>query len=384
SVEVDTHPQPFPNKGREKQAFTLAEVLITLAIIGVVAAMTIPTLVANYQEKAWATAADVFQKKFTVALKSMNAQGTLAGYSTTEDFVAALGDNFKVTRTCLNSELEECFPMNVTWDVLDIESETRVSDPADLSSFSTASDLGKDWGTNIVGVQFANGTSAILAYDPDCVQDPYSNQISGTSCVAMLYDTSGFSKPNSINKDLRSMGATVKGRCAFKAGSTCFQSPTVASDPHVWNACGGSSWAPTTTDPDDLAFMSEYGIKGCIHDDNGPDYWAGAVKSCGGIDKMATSEDLAKLASYLYNTDVGSDESLGGLYGGSVTLDTEKAASLGFTGNSFKIFSGGADVESETSNPLAPYRGFFTRNTEWCDIHLNRYSSDALYICTGN
>ena len=35
----------------KKSAFTLAEVLITLGIIGVVAAMTIPTLVANYQEK---------------------------------------------------------------------------------------------------------------------------------------------------------------------------------------------------------------------------------------------------------------------------------------------------------------------------------------------
>ena len=34
-----------------KKAFTLAEVLITLAIIGVVAAMTIPTLIANYKEK---------------------------------------------------------------------------------------------------------------------------------------------------------------------------------------------------------------------------------------------------------------------------------------------------------------------------------------------
>ena len=36
----------------KKTAFTLAEVLITLAIIGVVAAMTIPTLISNYQEKA--------------------------------------------------------------------------------------------------------------------------------------------------------------------------------------------------------------------------------------------------------------------------------------------------------------------------------------------
>ncbi len=33
-----------------KKAFTLAEVLITLAIIGVVAALTIPTVVRNYQE----------------------------------------------------------------------------------------------------------------------------------------------------------------------------------------------------------------------------------------------------------------------------------------------------------------------------------------------
>ena len=35
----------------KKAAFTLAEVLITLAIIGIVAAMTIPTLIASYKEK---------------------------------------------------------------------------------------------------------------------------------------------------------------------------------------------------------------------------------------------------------------------------------------------------------------------------------------------
>ena len=34
-----------------KKAFTLAEVLITLAIIGVVAAMTIPTLISSYNKK---------------------------------------------------------------------------------------------------------------------------------------------------------------------------------------------------------------------------------------------------------------------------------------------------------------------------------------------
>ena len=36
----------------KKLAFTLAEVLITLGIIGVVAAMTLPTLITNYQKRA--------------------------------------------------------------------------------------------------------------------------------------------------------------------------------------------------------------------------------------------------------------------------------------------------------------------------------------------
>ncbi|MBP3923904.1 type II secretion system protein, partial [bacterium] len=37
--------------GRRKTAFTLAEVLITLGIIGIVAAMTLPTLIQKHQER---------------------------------------------------------------------------------------------------------------------------------------------------------------------------------------------------------------------------------------------------------------------------------------------------------------------------------------------
>ena len=36
-------------------AFTLAEVLITLGIIGIVAALTMPALIANYKNKVFAT-----------------------------------------------------------------------------------------------------------------------------------------------------------------------------------------------------------------------------------------------------------------------------------------------------------------------------------------
>ena len=36
---------------KSKCAFTLAEVLITLGIIGVVAALTLPSVITNYQKK---------------------------------------------------------------------------------------------------------------------------------------------------------------------------------------------------------------------------------------------------------------------------------------------------------------------------------------------
>lgn len=39
----------------KKNAFTLAEVLVTLGIVGVIAAMTLPSLINKYQEKATVT-----------------------------------------------------------------------------------------------------------------------------------------------------------------------------------------------------------------------------------------------------------------------------------------------------------------------------------------
>ncbi len=47
----------------QKNAFTLAEVLITLGVIGVVAALTMPNLIGNYQKKANVTA---LKKAFSV------------------------------------------------------------------------------------------------------------------------------------------------------------------------------------------------------------------------------------------------------------------------------------------------------------------------------
>ena len=53
-----------------KIAFTLAEVLITLGIIGIVAAMTMPSLIQNYQEKATVTRVKKVYNVLSTALQS--------------------------------------------------------------------------------------------------------------------------------------------------------------------------------------------------------------------------------------------------------------------------------------------------------------------------
>lgn len=59
---------------KSETGFTLAEVLITLGIIGVVAAMTIPTLVNNYQKKVTVTGLQKVYSEFSQAYTASQAQ----------------------------------------------------------------------------------------------------------------------------------------------------------------------------------------------------------------------------------------------------------------------------------------------------------------------
>ena len=343
----------------------MAEVLITLAIIGVVAALTIPTLVANYQNKSWNTAATVFERKLEEALKTMNTQQTLAGYKNTEDFVNELSKHFKITKICKNDALTDCFEDKVYWGTDNEEIE--------IANIKNASKFGqKDWDTETIGLQFANGTTGIVAYNPDCRQDPYSNQITGTSCLALLYDTSGMKNPNTQNKDLRSINvASLDGRnCAFELDGICFGAP-FKPDAHIWNACDTNG---KTTDPDDLAFMSKNGIEYCMTSSYGKsDYWAGAVEACGGVDKMPTMAQVAKIADYVYNTSgIGAKEDVSNL-----TLDYDKVAELGFTatqGSTFYVWSG-----EEDGKYVAYNRSFYPTYTY--RINASRYNSNGQAVC---
>ena len=70
-----------------KKAFTLAEILITLGIIGVVAAMTMPTLINNIKYHSYDNAKRKVLNSIGEAGKLLAIEGDLNGAADAEDFV---------------------------------------------------------------------------------------------------------------------------------------------------------------------------------------------------------------------------------------------------------------------------------------------------------
>lgn len=328
---------------RKTLAFTLAEVLITLAIIGIVAAMTIPTLISDYQTRAWNTAADVFNRKLTEALKVMNTQQTLAGYKTTEEFVNELSKHMKISRVCQSGDLLNCFSSKIYWGNGDVEPEE-----IDVSIIKKSKHFGQKWDTNVLGLQFANGTNALIAYNPDCKQDPYSNQITGDDCIAILYDTSGFKTPNQSSKDLRNNGNVTKiGKtCAVEVGGKCFSRVTILERSLTTAEC--------------LAAQEKYGYQYCH---NRYDNWAGAVIACDGLQNMPTSADLELLYGWLTN-------GVGGSFYQKVgqIVDGE---GYKYNGYSFSIWTN-EEVSEDSAN-----QGYFSSSS--FRIGIDNYNANRFY-----
>ena len=97
-------------------AFTLAEVLITLGIIGIVAAMTLPSLVQNYKEKQTVVALKKIYSTMSQAFNSAKSEGiepedwatekTADGYGA-DEFMSHIKPYLKILKDC-NHDKEGC------------------------------------------------------------------------------------------------------------------------------------------------------------------------------------------------------------------------------------------------------------------------------------
>ena len=111
----------FWQQKSRKAAFTLAEVLITLGIIGIVAAMTLPSLIGKYQEKQWKVAYKKAYSSMSQAFMRMQANDEVLDMSGSLNEYGELraptsGENFKTMskyfntiKTCFDNNADECW-----------------------------------------------------------------------------------------------------------------------------------------------------------------------------------------------------------------------------------------------------------------------------------
>ena len=271
-----------------RNAFTLAEVLITLGVIGVVAALTLPTLLTNIQDRVREKRIENIHQKLSKVTDKMAATSDLRGYETTARFIEEMKKHMNIAKVCDNSHLAECWPTT----------EVNLADDKtwEMSKTKTAKTLkiAQDGWDDTVGIVTADGTAMILSYDKNCAFNPdnglkYDNS-SGKSnslvCLSGVYDWNGSSRPNKLGDDvvLLGMAGGLGGSCAFKVGTTCYTAPFTPT-PMTKSECEAA------------VAEGKLGIKACYYDD---DYWAGAVRTCGGTSKMPTGAQLKALASELY------------------------------------------------------------------------------------
>ena len=349
----------FRRVKQKRVAFTLAEVLITLGIIGVVAALTLPALLTNIQSKVRAERSRSVQYKFSLATEKMARLNLIGPYDSTDAFVDELQKHLKISKRCNASNLRGCWPYDTvdlgngeTWDI----SKTKTG-----KQFGINTDDDNDYTSDNVGIVTADGTPMILSYNKKCKAIDSLEKLSWTttdnkpltnpsaSCVAAVYEINGTGKPNKLSNDVVLFNANKLGNaCAFEVGSTCYTA-VFTPKPLTYDEC--------------MAKKDDLGIKKCCSVGlcNNTDHWAGAVKQCGGVSKMPTADDLAKLASQLYNGNpsIGAHQS----YGGS-RWNQDAATALGLSSSGFWLWSNEEYKYNDYYDGYYVYARGFTSVTE--------------------
>ena len=169
-------------------AFTLAEVLITLGIIGVVAAMTMPSLITAKQEKATIS---TIKKNYSIfanaLLMAQNDNGELYTWGITKDadglnlVSSNLKPYLKIIEDCGVGEKSDCAPGD-NGKFKDLTGRKRTEDFSSSDYYSFRLNDG-----TAVAIQ--------LKKKAECIS-------SESSCMNFYIDTNGKKYPNTLGKDI--------------------------------------------------------------------------------------------------------------------------------------------------------------------------------------
>ncbi len=240
----------------------MAEILLSLTIIGVVAAITLPSLTGNINERTWNTQRKALYARFSQAIALMpalNGYGTVTEATSSTSAVDTAAETFitnglakvlKINNICDNTHLNDC-------GIVDSYTNLKasiVSMPKTLTELHST--LTSRAAFNISGASFpefnqsnvnaaafetTNGESIILFYNPNCVSmlgENGSNLVMQTKmCINMIYDLNGSKGPNTIGKDMGIMAV-------FYPTDSLVVSPV----PYINDADGGATFTAIEAD----------------------------------------------------------------------------------------------------------------------------------------
>ena len=198
----------------DKNAFTLAEVVITLSIIGITAAIVIPAIIKNETEKITVVKVKKMYSTLTNAYTQAQIEngpvyswdiGTSEGSADgAKIIVSRIKPYLKIKKDCGINDLT-CFSTSVT--------SMSGSDGSWVKGIGNSK---KSW----YRIQFYDGTSMSIYSkgNTDC-------RTSGLNCLTMEYDVNGLKGPNKLGVDIFGFGvkSDMSGGTvyAFKNESAC-------------------------------------------------------------------------------------------------------------------------------------------------------------------
>jgi len=182
------------NNKKHNLGFTLAEVLITLGIIGVVAAMTIPTLISNYQEKAYKTQYKKIFSELNQAMKGLQYDEKMPQQicSSMDDtcFRDLFAEKLKVSHKCHSAAPNLC-QQRSKWLNGSTDNINSTGTNGSWPSFVTLSGY---------SVKFRFHYADCATMDEAANKGHDFGEL--TTCGWVMVDTNGTSKPNTVGKDI--------------------------------------------------------------------------------------------------------------------------------------------------------------------------------------
>lgn len=202
-----------------KKGFTLAEVLITLGVIGVVAALTMPTLITNYQKKQVETQLKKAYSEIAQAIQKAESEHGLLETWDTSNFDNALeratyfGNNYLFQNI---KTVEKCVPSsNACWS----ENIVKLSGESIDEGGTASSSLLK----NSHNVSYVTASGYSVYY--------WLHRVGNG--MWYVVDVNGLKKPNKIGKDIFAFNINwgkvdegIKIGC-YPAGLDTIVAPTV-------------------------------------------------------------------------------------------------------------------------------------------------------------